>query len=947
MRGLNSMIPLKNNGLCQSKMSAGPSNLQPDVELRPATKIRHAAEIKFKEMGIEVGIPEMPPKIPVPPNGNVKLTSNLYAVRTSSQIPIYRYDLDITISQRNGKQLALTKKSDSDAVSIDRKLKTKIIFFKMVQTYPELFSGVHHCIYDLESTLFTLNDIMKDDPEAEPKTLVIEGLDGAKFQGTTSATVILKKCHDRFEVDLTNFSHLELNIESTDLSHKQFLELVTSQIPMMSDSFVTFPGGVSFSMNASTTELPEGKYLGHGVQKSVRYVENPQTRKPMAAIALDLKKTAFHAVLTGLDYLSQIVDDRPLHNGQKLPNSVFGSFGALKKMKGLRCCLQYGNRYREVVIHEISNKTAQEHYFDREGQQITVENYFYQMYNLRLKCPTAPLAGEKKPGQKALCYYPLELIRVLDNQRVTGELPQKVIRDVIKHAAVVPALRIRQIQDSCADLGLFGNDYLQNVDTVIDSRPIGVEGRQLKNPKMVFGKNTSVESRNGQWPNRGAMRPPFFIPSTIRKWSVLMISNLQNGFASETMHTFVSSFINECRARGMTLPAPSDPWALNAREELKPQMEGFFSECPGLGIEFVLVLQDDCFHEHKFLKFIERKYNVISQDVNMKTVQKCLQRAAATLENIVQKTNIKLGGLNYSIEMTNPAGTSNVFQPDTMYVGLAMSHSKPPKPDSTGREPPKPASVVGFAANVLPQNFAFVGDYYFQAADRDEKIDSIVPIMHRILDMWCQHHEGQMPKNILFFRNGASEGQYKSILKFEVPLIKHALEKFRNNCGVEQMTPETKFSLVVATKRHNVRIFKANIQAGRPNEQNLPPGIAVDRSIVHPMFAEFFVNSHTTLQGTGKTPRYTIMHNGADFKIGQLEHIVFGLAHGHQIVNLCTSLPTPSYIAGDYADRGMVVLHEFLKTTRAEADQYDTFNEQLTYAALQPESRFHYCRVNA
>uniref|UniRef100_A0A1I8A9G3 Piwi domain-containing protein n=1 Tax=Steinernema glaseri TaxID=37863 RepID=A0A1I8A9G3_9BILA len=923
---------------------------QEDQELRAATKIRKDAEKKFEEMGLEVGQPVMPTKIPVPPNGNVVLTTNLFPVNTHKQVPVYRWDVEISISLRNGRQLALTKKSDSDAVSVDRKSKTKIIFEKMVDSHQELFGSRTECFYDMESTLYTMRDIRKnlENPEEDSIQLVINELDAQKFQGTTSANVQLKKVRDKFEVDLTSFRHITANVESTDMSHKQFLELVTSQVPMMSDAFVTFHGGVSFSMAADVTQLKEGKYLGHGIQKSVRYVENMENHAPQAAVAVDLKKTAFHAVMSGLDYLSQLIDVRPIYQGRKLNEQVFTP-GLVKKMKGIRCRLTYGSRHREIVIHEISKKTAEELSFERDGENVSLIAYFYETYNVRIKYPKAPLAVEKKPGQRTLCYYPLECIEVLDNQRVTGELPQSVIREVIKYAAVLPSQRLIDIRKASEEIQLFDNAYLQNLETTIDPNPIRVEGRQITTPKLIFGGNATMDSKNGQWGQKGGRRHMFLMPATITSWTVLMISELTNGAAGATLNKFITMFMGECRQRGMHIEAPTDPWPLNINKNIDQQMEDFFYECKNLGIEFVLVMQDGCFHHHKFLKYLERKYKIITQDVMMTTVKKVEQHASATLENIVQKTNMKLGGLNYAISMKNPQGTKDVFTADTMFVGLAMAHSKPPKPDATGQEPPKPASVVGYAANVLAQQFAFIGDYYYQAADRDEKIDSMLPIMERLLQQWAQHHDGQMPKEILFFRNGASEGQYKSILKFEIPLIQKALEDFRERSTVAQIHETTKFCFLVATKRHNVRIFKANIEhRARATEQNLAPGIAVDRSITHPVFTEFYVNAHTTLQGTGKIPRYAIMYNDAGFKIGQLEHIVFGLAHLHQIVNLTTSLPTPSYIASDYADRGMAVLHQFLKDSGSDVNSYEQFNAMLSYAAVEEEnSPFHFCRVNA
>uniref|UniRef100_A0A1I7XYW8 Myosin motor domain-containing protein n=1 Tax=Steinernema glaseri TaxID=37863 RepID=A0A1I7XYW8_9BILA len=65
----------------------------------------------------------------------------------------------MTIALRNGKHLSLTKKTDSDAVAVDRKQKTRWIFKRMVATNPQIFGHLEENYYDLESALFTLKDI--------------------------------------------------------------------------------------------------------------------------------------------------------------------------------------------------------------------------------------------------------------------------------------------------------------------------------------------------------------------------------------------------------------------------------------------------------------------------------------------------------------------------------------------------------------------------------------------------------------------------------------------------------------------------------------------------------------------------------------------------------------------------------------------------------------------
>jgi eukaryotic translation initiation factor 2C len=58
------------------------------------------------------------------------------------------------------------------------------------------------------------------------------------------------------------------------------------------------------------------------------------------------------------------------------------------------------------------------------------------------------------------------------------------------------------------------------------------------------------------------------------------------------------------------------------------------------------------------------------------------------------------------------------------------------------------------------------------------------------------------------------------------------------------------------------------------------PGCLVDSVVTHSDFAEFFLNSHRALQGTAKTPKYTVLldENGYDMdRITQITYQVRSL----------------------------------------------------------------------
>jgi len=96
----------------------------------------------------------------------------------------------------------------------------------------------------------------------------------------------------------------------------------------------------------------------------------------------------------------------------------------------------------------------------------------------------------------------------------------------------------------------------------------------------------------------------------------------------------------------------------------------------------------------------------------------------------------------------------------------------------------------------------------------------------------------------------------------------------------------------------------------RAIDQNIPPGTVVDRHLVNPKYAEFYLCSHLALQGTANVPRYTVIYNENGLSMDQIELRTWYLSFGYQIVSSTVSLPAPSYIAMRYAERGRMLLKE-------------------------------------
>uniref|UniRef100_A0A914EMH9 Piwi domain-containing protein n=1 Tax=Acrobeloides nanus TaxID=290746 RepID=A0A914EMH9_9BILA len=165
------------------------------------------------------------------------------------------------------------------------------------------------------------------------------------------------------------------------------------------------------------------------------------------------------------------------------------------------------------------------------------------------------------------------------------------------------------------------------------------------------------------------------------------------------------------------------------------------------------------------------------------------------------------------------------------------------------------------------------------------------------------------------------------VISYEIPFIKAAFRE--KGC-------DPKLVVIVPNKLHNLRFLPTNInRQDKAPEQNVKPGMIVDTQVVHPTWNEFYLCSHTTLQGTANVPRYTILLNESNLSADQIQEATFALAFGYQIVRSPTSLPAPAYIAGKYADRGRTMLKAHLTNETGPLPgpvENEALNQQITLA---------------
>ena len=72
-------------------------------------------------------------------------------------------------------------------------------------------------------------------------------------------------------------------------------------------------------------------------------------------------------------------------------------------------------------------------------------------------------------------------------------------------------------------------------------------------------------------------------------------------------------------------------------------------------------------------------------------------------------------------------------------------------------------------------------------------------------------------------------------------------------------------------------------QRGKRINNNIAPGTVVDKQLTHPEHCEFYLNSHMAIQGTARSPRYSVLLDESEFSLDIIEGMTYALSYGHQV----------------------------------------------------------------
>lgn len=92
------------------------------------------------------------------------------------------------------------------------------------------------------------------------------------------------------------------------------------------------------------------------------------------------------------------------------------------------------------------------------------------------------------------------------------------------------------------------------------------------------------------------------------------------------------------------------------------------------------------------------------------------------------------------------------------------------------------------------------------------------------LKYWTEQNDGQLPENIIFYRDGVGETQFEMVKDVEFPQIRQAFKEV-----AKDDTKSVKITLLVVGKRHNTRFYPADAHDAHPGINEARPQVRVEK----------------------------------------------------------------------------------------------------------------------
>ncbi|KAK0443706.1 ribonuclease H-like domain-containing protein [Desarmillaria tabescens] len=503
-----------------------------------------------------------------------------------------------------------------------------------------------------------------------------------------------------------------------------------------------------------------------------------------------------------------------------------------------------------LTIHKLTDRDAATTMFTPSGGRQTSVAQYYAQANQRLRYPNIICMQTAKGA-----VIPLERCYVVPGQLSRSELNPDATRAMVEFATKKPDQRLSAIQIGIQVLAYGQSRYVRDfgLDIKTSSLPMEISARVLKALELKCGPGSKQatfqpKESDGSW---NMVDKKFFRPMPFGTWIVVLFVP-QNRFSPDDAKKTITDLGQNCEAVGMPVSEKQPLFVYknpqsNIDQSISDAVMQNRSERKTTPTLIVCIIPDgsatDLYTAIKHCGDIRR--GVATQCLR---VGKCRNARQQYWFNVALKINAKLGGVNV---IPNPKSASIISDPmqPTIVMGADVMHPAP------GSQSPSYAAVV---ASIDSYGARYIAKTTLQLG-RQEMIGDLRSMAKDLLLSYMSYRSSMekvstLPKRLIFFRDGVSEGEFKRVLDLELPLLHDA-------CIDAKLNPPPKITFIIVGKRHHMRFFPKNDKDKDAKSGNLLPGTVIDQGITNPVEFDFYLQSHGGLLGTSKSSHYNVVYD--------------------------------------------------------------------------------------
>ncbi|XP_029891600.1 piwi-like protein 2 isoform X2 [Aquila chrysaetos chrysaetos] len=519
-----------------------------------------------------------------------------------------------------------------------------------------------------------------------------------------------------------------------------------------------------------------------------------------------------------------------------------------KQLVGNVVITRYNNRtYR---IDDIDwDKTPRDSFTLASGEEITFVDYYSKAYGITISELDQPLLVHR-PKEKRMPEgkHLLDMILLVPELTFMTGVPEirkdsRMVKDVMREMLQSPSQHyarltslLRRIKDSPE-----ASQELMRWGLTLDPDIHRTQGRVLPAERINMRHSSFIPTEDLSW-NREVTREASISAIAMNYWLLVYPKRLQ-----DLAKNLVATMESVCGPIGMRVSRPAlvelkddriETYAKTIRTVLDSEDKVQLLLC------IISSSREDLYGAIKKLCCVQSP--VPSQVINAQTLAGQLGKMRSVVQKVLLQLNCKLGGELWGVDIPLK---------HLMVIGMDVYHGR-----SKGMR-----SVIGFVASMNHILTKWYSRVVFQMPHQE-----IADSLRLCLADALQHfHEMNhcLPKKIVVYRDGVSDSQLNTVLKYEIPQMQKCFDTFENY--------QPSMVVMVVQKQISTNFYTLTAE----QFTSPPPGTVIDHTVTSSDWQDFFLLAHRSRQGCSIPTRYVCVLNTANLSCEHLQRLTFKLCH--------------------------------------------------------------------